>query len=1571
MPNPAIPSSSICYDKSDGKYKDYSKTDNLVDVPDPTVGLGSAKGAFQAYYYPDCNRFKAFPAASNAILVQLKQDQVEKLVEMINYLTAVYKKDEDYGELSHKLGKIEVEIQELYKEKDEKNLHTRQEYIEDELQKLDKEVRSIADKYDIKLKSQALPPPPPPPSSPSPSLPPPGYSFSPPPSVELSGLMAELQRLSAEQAKATEQMIQIQNQLGVVSPSISNEMAQIGGKISNIETQMQNLLGGIPVQPPSLTLSPPVDQGLLEQLNSLQQQLTALQEEKNALEQHNKSLSQQLTDQALATSMQQAAANMSQAEFEAARSAKVALIEELNRLQYEKDQMNNNFQLANQQIQKLEEELLNSQQERNQQQASQTSQTSQYSEALKQLNEQLAAISEEKRLMTIEVEKSNVAAEKLNDKIDQLTTQKEELQNANAVLTERLNELQQTQNEISEDTNKKGKEIQTIQQELETRKEELEAKKQEISNLQDDINALKETDTQNKEKISSLAVEKEKTKSEIESLKSQLNLSTENKDLIEQKLQSLTQALNKIKLTETKVNITSKQAVNHLDESSKLLDLGVDKITEIETYIERLQTDVQKITDEKDTLIKETEKLQREKDTLLSDKAELDAKIAAHDAEKENATKSQTQIQAKNVELVEKLSKKDSEVEALKIKYDELVKQQKEKEQTYNETVQTLKNENESIKTQQKEWTKRNSELSDRIKTITEELVKIRDEPKEKIKTLQAKVNELNIQINNLQSNNEDLKKYSGTFSNECLQTYDGSLNCLQKMAKIFVGDDSLSQFRVTFNNPADSVKLMNKMRTIKPNIVAVQIQPSPSDIQQSFDNIIAVIRLSDSGAEIIRDVLTTPIAVKVYRNTKDKTLSAKTELILPFYNFTPGMMNVIVGEKIDSNSIPEDVKQAWQQAKLSLSYVTYTSYKDIKSTVEELKEAISADQSFIQQASDEVSNMSKKQLTDMYSKIRERLKQMTPNIDRNTCQSNREYILKQTKLLEKKKEIIPKIRNALENTKTGYIGTLTDEAKTNLKNEVNELEKQINDSTINKDIEEFVSSYSSINDVSDEDVVEVCSKIDSLKEKWKEDVLKVFDRLTNMYEDIVGAVRVYIRVKGTIDKPPDVVEVSPDEKEITITGAETKKYKDFSGIFDKSYTTLDVYSGIKETPTESGSDGLLVDLENERIVSDNQRKGIWHSVKQVLSGYSIVLFGYGLSGSGKTYTLIGKPTNGSRGVLYYALAYLSKYATIKVKSIFEEYVSLERSANASLAGKCILYYGTLSKTLSDKYIIKPDQINDILTQIKNFNDTSSQTISALNENISNILKLINLYRIKEERQKVTKNNPVSSRSHLYIVFEITKPDGKKGYITFVDMAGRENYKFLYDQMISKSYTIRYLLSKGTKITEQDLNNTFNATLIAETVKGDNLRDIGSVLSPSSDITTQKGQKEIREQIITKIKSIKYIIDLLFESLYINESINHLVYYFKNKMNLIKEGDIKTQTYDVTTTNYETKYYFSKPNEATTPIITQKLLNYLNNLNNDSSKPTKFIMMCMVRREKEYRDQTIETLDFASDIKST
>lgn len=475
----------------------------------------------------------------------------------------------------------------------------------------------------------------------------------------------------------------------------------------------------------------------------------------------------------------------------------------------------------------------------------------------------------------------------------------------------------------------------------------------------------------------------------------------------------------------------------------------------------------------------------------------------------------------------------------------------------------------------------------------------------------------------------------------------------------------------------------------------------------------------------------------------------------------------------------------------------------------------------------------------------------------------------------------------------------------------------------------------------------EFCEELSALLEYWNENknVYREQDRiLTNIYEDLSGAVRVYVRIKpliGTEQKEPTVYIQSVEQRKqksivLDCTSSKTSKYNkkeifgEYYGVFEEYYTNKDVYTGNAEVKADYNVDSLKIDIDNVQSSSDTVSPGLYSAFKQVEDGYSIVLFGYGASGSGKTFTLLG--SEGIPGVLHYGLANLSGVQTIKLKYLFEQYYS---AVDVNF-GKVRAKIHNLIREVPQMRKFSKDETGQFMPMIPS-------NINLANIKIDDLYKLtevIDTYRIQKGRIKRTPNNPVSSRSHLYFVFEIQFETGKTGYVTIVDTAGRESPIDIFNTFIDTSKT-----------------------------------QLASIMAPSGG--EQLVEKTMRPEM-KDIYSSKDILEVLREGFYINESINHLVYFFNTKN--YKGTNILLQS--TNPEKYKVDRFYVKPTDEENVIsdvnncLTVPIMKFLDSLavkNRPDSdwRPTKFITILAIRQEDKYCDQTFSTLEFAQNVKST
>jgi hypothetical protein len=325
-------------------------------------------------------------------------------------------------------------------------------------------------------------------------------------------------------------------------------------------------------------------------------------------------------------------------------------------------------------------------------------------------------------------------------------------------------------------------------------------------------------------------------------------------------------------------------------------------------------------------------------------------------------------------------------------------------------------------------------------------------------------------------------------------------------------------------------------------------------------------------------------------------------------------------------------------------------------------------------------------------------------------------------------------------------------------------------------------------------------------------------------------------------------------------------------------------------------------------------------------SGYNLLLFAYGSSGSGKSSTLLGE--RGMNGLIHYGLGNLENIKYMRLRNLFEQSNNLVNINFNKMTGRIHNLVGEI-KALRQFSKNETKQFRESLavdSQI-DFNDIK---VSELND----LIIQIDNYRREARRIKKTPNNNNSSRSHLYFVFEIVFNNGVIGHLTIVDTAGRES--------------------------PTDIYNTF-----LETTKV----SLESILAPTGGLSLINNYMKPEYQGVYFAEDI---LNILKEGFYINETINHLIYYFNFKNDLVTNVVMQSSNLK----KYNTIRYYINPKTELTAIndsnncLTIPILEFLNNLNQDQNKPTKYIMICNVRQEPGYCDQTQKTLEFAESIKS-
>ena len=561
------------------------------------------------------------------------------------------------------------------------------------------------------------------------------------------------------------------------------------------------------------------------------------------------------------------------------------------------------------------------------------------------------------------------------------------------------------------------------------------------------------------------------------------------------------------------------------------------------------------------------------------------------------------------------------------------------------------------------------------------------------------------------------------------------------------------------------------------------------------------------------------------------------------------------------------------------------------------------------------------------------------PNTDYTSCYDTVKAFCALNNVFYRKQEVIKRIEQLLaESNLSASIRDqfATTKARINRHIDFLDLKKYVNDQRCRQNLEFFKSEITS-NRVPKS----FCDELFALVNYWDQNKVEYREQdriLTNIYEDLSGAVRVYIRIKPLLglEQANRTITIANEggikQKRVKlICGDREGTFGEFYGVFDQSFSNRDVYTGIENS--ESVIPGGVTQVNTEDIIeaSDTVSPGLWSTIRQVEDGYSVVIFGYGASGSGKTMTLLG--SGKIPGLIHYARSNLRDVSSFKLKYMFEQYYSLVNFNFKKVTGKIHMLVGKipqLSQFTYDETVGFAQQLSGVV-DTGNVKESDLFTLTSITDN----------YRQSLLRVAKTPNNPQSSRSHLFMVFEVTFGSGKKGYITFVDTAGRES--------------------------PQDIFNTFIDTQQYKT-------SLESIMAPSG------GETMIEKYMKSDVRNsytAKEIHNILKQSFYINETINHMVYYFNTKNNIDPAVVMQSETGD-----YQNSKFFVNPRTESNKInnsnnaLTIPILKFLDNLSNKNKtdldyKPTKFVTIVALRQEVKYCDQTFESMQFASSIKST
>lgn len=532
---------------------------------------------------------------------------------------------------------------------------------------------------------------------------------------------------------------------------------------------------------------------------------------------------------------------------------------------------------------------------------------------------------------------------------------------------------------------------------------------------------------------------------------------------------------------------------------------------------------------------------------------------------------------------------------------------------------------------------------------------------------------------------------------------------------------------------------------------------------------------------------------------------------------------------------------------------------------------------------------------------------------------------------------------------------------------------------------------------------------LDELQDYQDPDILS---RILNDYESLSGKVRVIIRIFNySFVDPSKRKPIQTFNYRIVQDNTGIKKIRQiFSNTCElpKNNTCLTPGSVKKQekyvvrTPYPCTDSMEMVPFRFNygpfyEVFENENNKTIFSQIESVFSslerGNQVVLFGYGYSGSSKTFTLLGNKNE--LGILQMTCEKLKLITSNIEISVDELYGRIEPPSEVSRGRSQI-------------------NISSNIISHGNTSFTNSNEFVSFIDNIQN-------KRRQSGHIKFTSNNLDSSRGHLIIKTKFTFSNGNSSTLMVVDLAGSEDPfvigpTFLrIDPLTLKALTkedIKLLLTEITnpnlKIRSTYWDKEFLADFVAKTKTNISMLEQEDRGNNRKIKVTQNNDKQI-DQIMNKLYmfyfanvlfgsefsklftpfKIDYVVDyiwnMLTEGFFINESLNHLKIFLQQQsdkqvnivpasQNVFPKGIVyKIITADemklgADKTKYSPDRLLVNPSKNDS-IGFIKLLDDFSNVD----KATNYVMIATLRDELNalHCNGTSSTLDFAHQVKST
>ena len=457
---------------------------------------------------------------------------------------------------------------------------------------------------------------------------------------------------------------------------------------------------------------------------------------------------------------------------------------------------------------------------------------------------------------------------------------------------------------------------------------------------------------------------------------------------------------------------------------------------------------------------------------------------------------------------------------------------------------------------------------------------------------------------------------------------------------------------------------------------------------------------------------------------------------------------------------------------------------------------------------------------------------------------------------------------NEVKKSYSNLIKTKMDKIKSEIDSIRNNIQKSL-DKYSAKDKSEIENEFTNFNKIYDEKVAKV--DINGLK-KLKND-------LEEMNINRFGKIKVYMKIKPT--PPPD------DDKIIIKDGGyiinNFFQINNDQTIEIKPDTKVDKFGPFSKVLFTT-EDGLKNITKNKNLFDEMSGENSPLNINSLL-GRSTILFGYGISGSGKSWTILGG--KGDPGLIPLLIESLSPNGvSVKLFKIFEHHLNSHDFIETD-GSRPYFVEGKLTSEIRDFNVLQ-------------YGSQKNLDGSPKDPSLIDFMKLDDVRKSSGSIKK-TPNNPSSSRTHLFIIYEIEK-DGKTGYVTFIDSAGKEE-----PLEIAKKFYTGDIKDPSLPFGPKNDNDYKHASFQRFNF---------------GEISDEKGKQNIYQ------KSLNLVKDIMREGFFINESLAHMIYYFtgeniSDKLIFEKREGTKSVVSEYKSYNKKGKLnvFYTPPSSRITKII--------------------------------------------------